>query len=1246
MTGRTEQAKSVFLSLLMVLSVIAIGSAGFAGSAAAFSSSDITAVDDVVLGSEGQSLTSSKDLIIAENTAGEFGGSGSGEITLSDPVTFNTSESAPTVRAVTNGSISKLSFSSDNQTLNFETDFKSGSETKINFGDLVVDVPNTTGSSFDLDVRAGTATATKTIDTTSPVMFIDSANGSVPDVPNQVSVGAASSSEAFGIVINSSETNLSQPTDGHIGKNTDIIVEANASKGLTFDTRVGPTQPSSLDFQDGAVGKLDLANVSYEAGGERLVVPTTDSFNNDENVTIRGLKLNASGSASDGKLSVKTTPTASSGTVTTLSKQKVQVTKPSLSVNINSSAAVGKDRTGDVAFDISSQTGGDIGANTKIEITTNNSEVTFARNGTDEDDDLDPVRPNNGGVDSIVNDNATVNSNNITLVTEGASSGSEVINFTKIDFNVTNVPAEGEDVNFTVTTRGSTGGTPITATDTAVLDLERPDNQFNGGSDFSTKVDNDGQDGVEIGNDGGSTALKVTSDDIDQVSSGTYVNLTLEGGTGVTFNTSAVTKNIDNGETDGPGAIGVQSSDTNDVENITITKDTFAIGLSTGHSGLQAGENIQVDQLFVNVTSDASNTTLDVVTNTGDSTVTTDVAEKIVVEEATPSKIKANANTSGGNTLGSFGADESPENSEDNPIVGETVTGEVRVQNGGPGFFGDADVDLEIVETPEGSSGASLNTSTVTTFSNGKAQFNFTAGDVANEDYVVNATISGTTGAGNTGVNITYSPTSAEATSISVTPIEDAISGSTLGPKEEVGTAAVYVNATDEFGNPVGSGVSGKISIESGSPTNFNISDATNASGMAAGDKGSVDSSLSTDSSDITLDDDGSSVVTFEASSPQDVELQVTFSGNSDTGAVTFYDSVGAVDTTLNESTAIVGDQVAANATLLEDTGGTQITVPDITVNFGDGSSANTTVTGTAVTDDSGVASSTVTADAEGTSNISATENLRSDEAVLTIDQPSLAVSTNVSEVTVDNETDVLTTVTYARNDTAVEGATVNVSGAGVSVSEQPTDADGNATFTVNASESGDITVNATKSGTNAAETTITAAAETVPATFDVSEVSPDGATVTVGDAITVTADVENTGDESGEQTVEFRLDTDDNGTLEADEELANKSVSLDSGENTTVTFEDVSTDALPNETITYDHGVFSEDDEDTATVTVEALAGDGGTVDIGDFSVPSEYVTDGGVTPDDLGDAAADFRAGDLTPGELGDVAGGFRNS
>jgi hypothetical protein len=101
--------------------------------------------------------------------------------------------------------------------------------------------------------------------------------------------------------------------------------------------------------------------------------------------------------------------------------------------------------------------------------------------------------------------------------------------------------------------------------------------------------------------------------------------------------------------------------------------------------------------------------------------------------------------------------------------------------------------------------------------------------------------------------------------------------------------------------------------------------------------------------------------------------------------------------------------------------------------------------------------------------------------------------------------------------------------------------------------------------------------------TFTISGWSPQTPTVTTGETITVTATIENVGGAGGTQTVEYRI----NGTP-----MASKTVTLSTGENTTVEFTEIEIDNRAADD--YDHGVFTENDSQTGTLTVEADTGGG----------------------------------------------------
>jgi uncharacterized membrane protein len=106
-------------------------------------------------------------------------------------------------------------------------------------------------------------------------------------------------------------------------------------------------------------------------------------------------------------------------------------------------------------------------------------------------------------------------------------------------------------------------------------------------------------------------------------------------------------------------------------------------------------------------------------------------------------------------------------------------------------------------------------------------------------------------------------------------------------------------------------------------------------------------------------------------------------------------------------------------------------------------------------------------------------------------------------------------------------------------------------------------------------------------ATFQVSNLSaPD--TATQGDLIDVSADVENTGGQTATKAVEFRVDTDGDGSIDDESALASQDVELAPGESTTVEFTDIDTSGQSG---TLTHGVFTVDDTETAQITVNEPA-------------------------------------------------------
>lgn len=124
---------------------------------------------------------------------------------------------------------------------------------------------------------------------------------------------------------------------------------------------------------------------------------------------------------------------------------------------------------------------------------------------------------------------------------------------------------------------------------------------------------------------------------------------------------------------------------------------------------------------------------------------------------------------------------------------------------------------------------------------------------------------------------------------------------------------------------------------------------------------------------------------------------------------------------------------------------------------------------------------------------------------------------------------------------------------------------------------------------------------------FEVSNLNPGNTTIAQGEELDASAQVTNTGDIDADQDIELEID----GTV-----VETQNVTLDSDEDETVTFENVSTAAL--EPGTYEYGVASEDDNMTATLTVEP-------------GVATYANDDGIVESSGVFDAIADWRADEI---------------
>lgn len=149
------------------------------------------------------------------------------------------------------------------------------------------------------------------------------------------------------------------------------------------------------------------------------------------------------------------------------------------------------------------------------------------------------------------------------------------------------------------------------------------------------------------------------------------------------------------------------------------------------------------------------------------------------------------------------------------------------------------------------------------------------------------------------------------------------------------------------------------------------------------------------------------------------------------------------------------------------------------------------------------------------------------------------------------------------------------------------------------------------------------------PAEFQVSDLSQTEDEIDEGDALDITATVENIGDESGEQQIDAIFDGETYGT---------ETVSLEGGETTTVSFTLDSSEIEPGE---YTHSVESEDDAATGTVTIAAV--DPAEFVITDFSPADETINEGdsievSATIENIGDESAEQTIEGSINGEIFD--------
>jgi hypothetical protein len=167
---------------------------------------------------------------------------------------------------------------------------------------------------------------------------------------------------------------------------------------------------------------------------------------------------------------------------------------------------------------------------------------------------------------------------------------------------------------------------------------------------------------------------------------------------------------------------------------------------------------------------------------------------------------------------------------------------------------------------------------------------------------------------------------------------------------------------------------------------------------------------------------------------------------------------------------------------------------------------------------------------------------------------------------------------------------------------------------------------------------------------FEISDLRAP-AEVETGENLKVNATVENTGKESGEQNVTFRINETRGPLNEASVVVTKQNVKLSPGQNQTVEFEV----NAPNEGGEYDHGIFTENDSETAVLIINETTKVSPPPGFPNFPGAANIFDkidtndDGNISPSEISIAVGEFLAngtvgGDrVSPAEMSQIVGWF---
>jgi surface glycoprotein (TIGR04207 family) len=1012
MTNTGNKIRAVFLAAIMVTSVFGMGVA-FTGSAAAQTAGggDIGLEEGV---NQNVSI-GSQPAEINRITVNDSGGS-----VFSDQTVFEiASDSGVTWESVDDvqyaGSFVDFSISDDGQTLTVQHPDTSSTGDRIRIINPKLNVESDANAgdvSVTIDYAIGSATVSDFFSASKPLL----------DGPTQdLSLGATDQSFS-GRTLNVS----TQSDSGEIG--SEVILTAAPDDGFSWNT----TNISDNDILNSSSGLgANVSEATFTASEIRIPIDSGPSAATGTNVSFNteNLTVDVSGDAVNTTFGAAVIAANGSQDVELAETYAVNGTaETDVALSGNPTVAIGANNQSldgsDVEINVTDAGTDNIGEGTNVTVSTNSEYVSFNQTNVNTSNLTE-----NDATPAIQNGDITIN------VTE--SSGN-YIEFNSTTIDVASDAPDGTLVNLTVTTQSSSDADLVTVTNTTnSIVLRSPDASFNSTGDIEVFVDNEG---VTTPGNNQLTNITINATTDDQFGVGENVTVGFsDTAAGVTFNDSA-------GSFDNYG----------NVDSVVVADDGTELTFNVT-SALTASDQVNITNVSLDVASDASNVTLDVVVPTNDSDVSVGFDGQYTVTKASPSTVN---NVSSDSVTQSVG--------EETEVRFNVTSADLdRQLSSNNQSFAGAQTEVALGSSPDDFGGTLSDIVTDTslvTDTEGDGKFNFSSDTTGDYTIFVNSTDT------DASQSFDFTVSSGNVSSITVEGTENAFRGGADGFNQNTQTGVYKVDVTDSEGNLVTTDqafefrvlVSGQTSEliglsddlpEDGTGGNTTITPGGPNSGPFYNVSGSANNVFQYNASDDTTDEQGTFYVYVGNDLAEDVDVEIVPRGsfsdvNTATGTATFYSNVDSVS--LNADAQLATDQnVTATATAVT-SDGTQIAVPRIaggTV-F---SSDNTTVldiTNQSDTDAAGEATANLTTGSAGTANLTANldgvtdstevtvENVTSNFTLEFVDGPTTIVQNESFSATlsVTNDGDAAGTqdVTYVLEDSNGDSTEIEATESGV----------------------------------------------------------------------------------------------------------------------------------------------------------------------------------------------------------------------